>query len=236
MAGELCDPLLKPRSADPLRYMLRGDRCEGRYVADVASSTLRVASLTGVFEEFDPASTRDLVVTWTAPQPGPVRIRALALRPREYYRMDTLRTDGSSVRWPTNILGSLKLGRRDVGIVAWTTLTIGGEDRDVYLPVSIGPRAALPSPRSYHVVLWPGRELTEVYLSLAPVDPAGRGGAYLFEGRPLKRSYYPAERRIDVDLPVSELERPGVYYLEIAATARQAPPITTRSWFFHAGG
>ncbi len=230
-----CDPQLTPRSSDPLRYMLRDNRCEGRYLAEVSSSTVTVVSLTSAFEDFDPVATPELVVSWTPAAPGAVLVRAVALKPREYYRMDGVRADGSTFRWPTGVLASLRLARRDLGVVAWTPLAVGDERRDVFLPARVAARAVPTPGRSYRVVLWPGRELTEVYLSLAAVGADGRVREWLFEGRALKHGFYPAERGIATELPVSDFKRAGVYYLEVGAAPRQGPPITSQIWLFHAG-
>jgi len=235
LAQQLCDPQLAARPSDPLRYMQRDIRCEGRYLAEVGSSSVNVVSLTSAFEEFDPAATPELVVSWTPPGPGSVLVRAVALKPREYYRMDTVRADGSTFRWPTGILASLRLGRTDLGVVAWTPLAVGSERRDVLLPALVAARAVPAPTRSYRIVLWPGRELMEVYLSLASIGKDGRVSEWLFEGRALKHGFYPAERAIATELPTSEFRRAGFYYLEIGATPRQGPPITSSAWVFHAG-
>jgi hypothetical protein len=236
-AESACDPHLRFRSSDPLRYMMRDDRCEGVYLADVSSATLHLASFTASFEDFDPTTASELVLRWAAPGPGAVRVRAVALKPRVYYRMDTVRAgEEPAFRWPTNVLAGLRLGRSELGLVAWTSVTRGEMGREVYLPLRVAPREPSGAVRSYRLVLWPGRELAEVYLSLAPVSADGRPERYVFEGRPLRHGFYPADRGVVVNLAASEFRAPGVYYLEVGATPRSGPPIAVQHWIYHPGG
>ena len=231
-----CDPNLVGSASDPLGYHLRHDRCEGRYVQDVASTILVTASLTEAFEDYDLKAGKELVVAWQAPQKQPVHLRAQGLRPRLYYRMDTVRPPGSvSFQWPTAILAALDIPRQDIGVIGWMSYALGGVAREVSLPLRISQKGNIPQARTYRVVLWPGRELTEVFISLAPVKADGAVGTFLpnQDGRPLKYGYYPAERGIEFDLPAPET--PGVYYLEIGATLRSGGVITIENWFYHAG-
>jgi hypothetical protein len=229
-----CDPQLKQTSDDPNGYRPRGDRCEGVYIREVASTTLLVASLTDSVEDFNAGNGKPLLVEWAAPESGEVHIRAHSLRHRLYYRMDTVRPPGSkSYTWPTNLLSTFNLRRNELGWIAWTNYAVGSTTREVYLPLRV---RQTESPRSsgYQLVLLPGVELSEVYISLAPVGRDGRAGAFIKKDEPLKYGFYPADRLIAVALPV--LGTPGIYWVEIKAVRRtggaaSAPPI----WFYHSG-
>lgn len=235
-AEPLCDPDLKQRSTDPHGYRVRGDRCEGVYLADVASTSLHVASFTKSFDDHGPASVSNLLIQWTAPAPGTVALQAMDLRPRRYYRMDTARpADAGSYRWPTNLLGELGITRKDLGVVAWTKLPVGATEEKVYLPLAISQGEGVAPSRAYRVVVWPGRELTEVFVSLAPVGSDGRVGPFARDEQPLKYGYYPADRGIAIDIPIAELKARGVYYLLIAATVRGGGPSSIPIWFYHPG-
>jgi len=234
LSGEetICDPDLNSPIGDPLGYSLRGDRCEGRYIQEVGSTTLLVASMTGSFEEYDLTSGKNLLVEWTAAGDASVRLRAQGLRRRLYYRMDTMvPPEMTSYNWPLNILTALKIPRKDIGVIGWTPYAIGGVKRDVLVPLRIRQKGNTSRSRTYCVVLLPGRELTEVFISLAPVGADGLLGRFLQDGRPLEYGYYPAEHSIE--FPISDLEAPGVYYLQIGATLMGGGVATTELWFYH---
>jgi hypothetical protein len=231
-----CDPSLPQSSKEPNGYRQRGDRCEGVYIQAVASPALRVVSWTESFEDFDPAVSANLRLEWSVPPgAGPVHLRANALRRHLYYRFDAIRPDGStSYDWPVAMLRGLDLRKPELGIVAWTAEPVGGTPRDIHLPLRVGQASAPASARRYQLVLVPGAELIDIYLSLAPVQPDGQPGAFVQRDRRLERGYYPAERGIPI--PIAGLTQPGVYYLQISATLRAGRSSTTRLWFYHPGG
>src|SRR2546425_622955 len=84
-----CDPRLQQAGSDPNGYRLRGDRCEGIYIKEVAGTTV-VASLIEYVENFNPAG-QSLRIEWTAPGNASVRLRAYSLRHRLFYQMDARR-------------------------------------------------------------------------------------------------------------------------------------------------
>jgi hypothetical protein len=232
-----CDPVLRGPNDDPYGYRPRGvqsDRCEGIYVREVAGTPLLVASLTEWFEDFDPASGKDLQVEWAAFGGAGIHLRAYTLKHRLYYRMDSLRPAGSnSYIWQPGLLSSLKLTKKDLGIVAWTSHPVGRRQRDVYLPLRIKQRAEAGKFQGYQLVLLPGVELSEVTLSLAPVKSDGQLGAFIQNNRKLGYGHYPAERGIPISF--TELKTPGIYHLKIGAELRAGGSSTTQIWFYHHG-
>ncbi len=226
-----CEPGLNRTGDDLYGYRLRGDRCEGIYIRDVASTTLVVASLTESFENFNPASGRNLVMEWSALGNADVHLRAGALRRKFYYRMDTIRPAGStSYTWAPNLLATFDLGRNELGVVAWTSYPVGNTNRNVYVPLRIRQQAAAQS-SSYQLTLVAGAELSEVYLSMAPVSSGGRPGPFIQRDQALGYGYYPAERSINIIIPKPEAR--GIYYLEIGATLRAGGSASTKVWFYH---
>jgi hypothetical protein len=101
------------------------------------------------------------------------------------------------------------------------------------LPVRIGQRAAPASAERYQLELMPGAELSEVFVSLAPLQPDGQPGEFTQEDRPLERGYYPAGRGISI--PIAGLTARGVYYVEISAMLYTGGSATARLWFYHPG-
>jgi hypothetical protein len=77
----------------------------------------------------------------------------------------------------------------------------------------------------------PGRELTEVFLSLAKIRADGRREAFLRHDEPLGYGYYPADRGITI--PVANLTDSGFYYLQIGANLRGGGVSTVEVLFYH---
>ncbi len=232
--GSVCDPGLQSPSEDPQAYRLRGDRCEGLYRLRVNSDKLRIRSWTAWIEEYDPGDGRPLRVGWSLPPgtDGPVRLRAGALQPRTYYRMDTrLPVDATPWSWPTGFLDRLRLGKTDLGIVGWTSMSPGvtGERR-VYLPLTVRQKRPV-RPTGYRVALVPGERLLEVTWSLAPVDDAGRIGRPLIDQRALGYGYYPSRRPTLFTVPGPA--EPGLYLLRVEARLRTGGRAVRELWFHH---
>jgi hypothetical protein len=224
----VCDRSLEQRSADPDGYRLRGDRCEGVYAQPVAGTMLLVASFTESFEDYDVRALRDLAVRWAAGE-GDVYLRALALRRKLHYRMDTVRSAESGAwMWPADLLATLGIVRPELGVAGWTRRRVGDVERDVYLPLRVGGAAARDT-GGYTLVLLPQVPLTEVYVTLAAVGADGRPATWLRDDEPLGYGYYPADRPIEI-----LIERParrGVYYLLIGAALPSGASLTTELWF-----
>jgi len=229
-----CDPDLRPPKNDPYAYQLRGDRCEGIYIRDVAGTTLDVVSLTESVEEFSPAAGSDLLIEWSSAPNVALHLRAHALRPRLYYQMDTLRPAGSaSYSWPADLLRELKLMRNEIGVLGWSSRMIGGTERTIYFPLRVSQQKPVLRSPSYKLVLLPGVELDEVFISLAPVGEDGHPGVFIVDDKSLERGYYPADKPVAIDLP--PLRIPGLYYLEIGAKLRTGGSSAARIWFYSGG-
>ena len=233
---EMCDTNLVISTEDPLKYELRGDRCEGRYKREVAGSILHLVSLTESFENYTLDSNNALRVEWTVPKAQKVHLRAFGLRQQLYYRMDTDRpkTD-TSYLWSTEIIQPLEISRNELGVVGWAEYSMSGNILDVYLPLRIAQQQTPRSSQTYTVVLWPDHELTEVYISLATVSDDGSPNQFFrdWDGKALEYGYYPAERGIEFTTP--SLPAPGVYYLEIGATLKSGGDVIIEHRFYHAG-
>jgi hypothetical protein len=230
---EFCDPGLAAPRTHPFGYRARGDRCEGIYVQDVGQSTLTLVSLTRFFEEYDLASGEALRVTWTAPGNAPVQLQARSVKPRLYFRMDTTRPHGAtSYVWPSNVLAALAISRQDLGVLGWVRDAGRNGTRAVYLPLRIQQRTDAKEAGRYQATLLAGRELSEVYVTLAKTRGDGAPETFLKRGEALGFAYYPAGRRIDI--PISGLKEPGVYYLEIGATLTGGGVTAAQFLFLHA--
>jgi hypothetical protein len=237
-----CDPNLHAAPDHPYGYRIHGDRCEGVYAKTVSSTTLRVVSITAAFADFTPAGKDPLRIAWALPHdqtesaaPEEIHLRAQSVQPRVYFRMDTVRPQGASVYdWPKNMLDALDIGRSGLGLLVWTTRAVGGVQRIVYLPLRAGPSAHKPTDPDtrYRLLVIPGRELEEVYLSVARLDANGQPLTWIVRGNPLRYGYYPAERAIQVPLPFPGA--PGSYRLELTATMRGGGTTATELWLYDA--
>ena len=234
-----CDANLVAPSGDELGYQLREDRCEGRFIRNVASTTLLMFSLTESFEKYELDRKQPLQLAWRFPPKQRVNLRAYGLQapsPRLFYRMDTiLASETSSFRWSPELLHALNITPADLGVIGWVMYPMNGAERQIYLPLRLGQQQAPGASDRYQVMLWPGQEFTEVYVSLATVDSEGSPVEFLWDGKALTYGYYPPERGIAFDILKAELKRPGVYYLEIGAVLRSGGVFTLEQWFYHAG-
>lgn len=228
-AAEHCDRYLPVSHRDPFGYRMRGDRCEGVYVQQVASTPLVVASFGRLAVPDVLTANGALLVEWT-PVAGEVRLRAHSLKPRTYYRMDHRQPRGArSYRWPTDVLAALKLTRREIGIVALLEQKVGRSTREVYVPVRINTPAARGA--VHELVLVPGNELSEVFVALSLVAADGKRSE-VSAAKPLRYGFYPAGRSIRI--PVGPIARPGTYLLEIGATLRNGGAVSREVWFVEA--
>jgi hypothetical protein len=226
----LCDPQLIQPPSNPYGYRQRGDRCEGIYVQQVGGTPLTVASWTESFESYDLASRLPLMVEWDAPENAAVHLRAEALRHRLYFRMDAARPSGSrSYSWKSDLLAAIGITRPELGILGSARVPDAGGEREIYLPLRIGQKTKPARTGTYNLVVVPGAEAKELYLTLALENGRGRGP--LKNGEPLGYGYYPAER--PVEIPISGLTEPGIYRVEVGATLRNGMVSTVEFWFYH---
>ena len=227
-----CDPSLIKMSTGPLGYRERGDRCEGTYIKEVGSTTLFVASFTELFEQYDAKSGKPLQIEWDKLENNTgVRIRAQGVKQKLYYRMDSFRpAANTSYSWSTDMLASLNILKKDIGVIGTTRHSVGEVQRDVYLPLRITQQSNATRSGTYNLVLLPGVELSEIDISIAPVGPDGRPQKFIRDSEKLGYGYYPAERIIEI--PISGLTSPGIYFMEIGATLRSGGVSTLELWFY----
>lgn len=209
---------LKP-AGGPSGYNWRADRCEGIFVQEVAGSgDLRLVSFSSRLDTVDPSSVGRLRLSWAQPSSSEVRLRAYSLRSRHYYRMDLVRgaQAGASYDWPTDVLKIENLKGAELGIVAW--MRAPAFQQDVYLPLKVGTAADLS------VVLQPGAELSEAYISFSRLGADGKPVQQLKQDEPLRRGYYPAGRGFSLPLP--KVSVAGYYRLEAAGVLKNGGSVT----------
>lgn len=234
-AADFCDPLL-PRLADnPHSYRMRGSRCEGVFVREVSGDELRLASFTRWFADFDATDGRALTLRWRAPRgDGRLQLRAQGLARRSYYRMDAVCEMGRGEwSWPTDLLAARGLRRADIGVMASTRADIAGTEREVWVPLQIGPRPAGELPRRLELVVLPQLELKQLFIRVDALTVDGRTrGATPSTAIEAGQGIYPAERPVVLSVEPTEV---GMHRGELGAVFKQGGSATLAFWFHHSG-
>ncbi|HSL82335.1 MAG TPA: hypothetical protein VLF66_06130, partial [Thermoanaerobaculia bacterium] len=163
-----------------------------------------------------------------------VRLRADALRPDTYSRMDT-RMPGLEGKWTwrTPLLGRLGLGRPDLGIVGWTATGLAAcSEEALFLPVRVRQNGAAEG-GGYRAALVPGERLRELSWSVAPVDAERPVQPLPGAETSVGYGYYPAGRPTVFDVPGPGSE--GVYVLRLRAQLRSGGRASRDLCFYHPG-
>lgn len=213
-----CDTNLLQLAAPVNGYQPRGDRCEGVYARQVAGTTLFLSSFTATFEKYDLQADDPLIIRWAAPADSGLQLRAETIKAGRYYRMDTRAAPRDSVyRWPNRILSSERLARGDLGVLGWTRLTLGGQRRVAYVPLTVTQKNSPNTCGPLEVAFSTETRLTEVLVSLAQLDSTGTETRVIKKDEPLARGFYPAGSPILISLKRADLATPGLYALTVSA-------------------
>lgn len=146
-AQELKCDSVRPVLGSSSAYKNRGNRCEGLYVADVGSRSIDIVSFTSGSIRYDLNAKSPLKLSVVGRSPL-VNVRAVAITPKTYYRMDTFLQPGKTLIWPvTDVLLPEHLTDNRIGIFGWT----GTEEGKTFVPVDVKSGAAPPA--SDHVML-----------------------------------------------------------------------------------
>lgn len=142
-----------------------------------------------------------------------------------------LPSGGRSFTWPLDLLNALNIPKKDVGIVGTTSGLVEEAERNIYLPLQINQGGKGARSSGYQLVLLPGAELKEVFISLAAIT--GNKNCLLKDGEAVGYGYYPAERPIEI--PITGVHARGLYHLEVGATLKSGGASAAELWFFHPG-
>jgi hypothetical protein len=210
-----CDPDLIAHAEPGLNgYRWRDDRCEGIYVPGVSGEgSFLIASISRVRSAHISAAERSILLQWKAEADHTaLHIRAYPLRPDLHYQMDTLQRLGvRRYRWPSRVLADLDIDFSDIGVVAWEIRSFHGQRVNAYIPITIGnDSSAFVEPR---LTALPGREMREVYVTVARLDDKGSVVRVIRDRRALNRGSYAAQTSIEISLP--ELRSPGLYGIQL---------------------
>jgi len=220
-----------------LSYQSRGDRCEGFYALNVAGSArLELVSLTDSFPlDLEPQSVGAIHLAWKAPADSSrIRLRANSLRYKLYYEMDTTAPsrDGT-FKWLMDVLKQTEIQRRDLGLLALTTLDVNSKRLDAYLPLAAMKSPSNPTAQPVlDILVTPSVELSEVYYSVFKQSMDGVTSVTLTRSKPLGLSYYPQHRAIR--LPIAVQSGRYLYLVDVTAKVAQGGSVGTGFRIYYA--
>lgn len=217
--GADCDPGLPINEADNLAYHERGERCEGVFVKQLGGEVLRIAELAKALNDFTPDINTPWMISWPKVATSNVQLRAISLRERLYYRMDTVRAgDTPPFKWPTDVLAdpALNLSRSEIAISGWIYHTLrDGKEINLYLPIVVTPEATANTAKDvYNLIILPGFQLDQAYFTLRNYDDEEIGPTIKNEEELL---YYPSDRPITIKLGPPDIAPSHEYYFTVSA-------------------
>jgi hypothetical protein len=213
---------LAPR--DPgISYKLRGNRCEGIYASNVSSDLKPQPKVIGFHRGMPPdaAFLPKSVTAFDVDLPKNTRgisIRAVSLRPKTYYAMDTELSAGTaSFAWETSILSapSLSMKASELGLLACNNGCLAARSTAYFPSRMLRPPAGLRS-SSYEIIFQTPIGVDNVEVRLQP-----EGGA----SKPIPdlEDHYPPSWPISV--PLGQLKS-GRYIVRLSGTGSDGTQIS----------
>ena len=231
--GDPCDhDVLSLSGSCGLAYQNVGARCEGTFASPSGGAAdLQLASLTRSFPLMNFKDTPLLSVSWFAPSPADVRLRAVSTRYKFYYQMDANPGVANTFRWPTDRLLASGLLRPEVGLLAYAPRTVAGTTEELLFPVVVQAKDPPPSPpQPIEVVLVPTVQLKEVFRTITEYTDAGVERAVLLSNRPLQYGSYQAHQRIV--LPLNLGTAAGLFRFDVLATISDGGTLAKSYWIY----
>jgi len=238
---DYCDSGLPIDKTNPLSYQNRGERCEGLYIRQVVGEPLKIAGFAVCFDSLDVTRDSSFSVKWPKVNGEIVQLRAISLRPKTYYRMDSARpTNSDQFNWPTDVLKAVKLSAKDIGVSGWVEgPTLKGRQVPMYVPLCITENfqqaAADISSGHYGLVLLPTTQLQQVFVTLCPVENGTVGSPLeAFNSVDIDQGYYPADRPFTIQIPLNQL-KPSIqtYYCTVGATLMSGGSVSVEGCFYN---
>jgi hypothetical protein len=132
---ESCDTLVPAQGQ--IEYRWRQNRCEGFYRSNVSSGDLELVSLLVGRLAADATRTSPLEIVVPVLQrtlSGPIKVRAVAIPPRTYYRMDATVIPGGRLSWPIgDVLAPAQLSMDRLGVFGW----VEAASERIFVPVRV---------------------------------------------------------------------------------------------------
>jgi hypothetical protein len=144
--GQVCDQRLRAEAQGGIGYSLREPdvRCEGLYESSVRAPGLEVVSLLYERPRFD-LEQHDRILVVAPDISGfvadPVKVRAVALPLKTYYRMDAVMPERGPLIWPVkDVLGPAGFATEQIGVFGW----VGDEVDKLFVPLWVLPADHVP--------------------------------------------------------------------------------------------
>jgi len=148
--------------------------------------------------------------------------------------MDLERPAGApSYSWDATIVDALRLESDEVGVAAWTEMTVGGNPESIYLPVQAARDPNTAPGAAYRALFIPGRELTSVARSVWLMNQQGHAMRRVLPENRLKSDYYPAGHAFAIEIERKDLHESGLYALDVMGIIRDGGVTSVRLWFYH---
>lgn len=130
-----CYPLTA--TPDELGYRFRANRCEGLYASNVSGESLQIVSLLEGSLAFSLNPNVVLEVSPTLNPGSNIRIRAIPLPLKTYYRMDAELGQNEVLVWPVrDVLSKINVSSARLGVYGW----VGPEQDPLFIPLRVIPR------------------------------------------------------------------------------------------------
>jgi hypothetical protein len=161
--GQNCDSLILQHALEDtaLGYRAYANRCEGFYHATASSRAFTVVGLTigALRYEIDPEEVLEISLPY---HQRAVRIRALPIPDKTYYRMDAALGAAQKLSWPIRDVihkRPFELTCDKMGVLALS----GDEGQEIYLPVQAVPsKATADADRRFHLILSPAFDFADL--------------------------------------------------------------------------
>lgn len=220
----VCASVAVTDKKDSLRYLSRGNRCEGRYGAKVGTAPeLVLGSLVSTaVPALIPKSTWRM--SWS-PSKETVSLQANSLKYLQFYRMDASAAPGVSfMDWPTDILLAVPIQTQNLGLLLSTRRQIGTRSEVVYLPAALA--AAAPTDAEITARILSQQNLKEVTVTLSAL----KGGDLVVLRGPtaLKYGYYP--QHVAIRVPLGQLPKGALVRVEITGTTNSGRETPLAFW------
>ena len=198
-----CDPSLEDKQ-NSIGYQFRSkNRCEGMYASEVSSGSLDIVGVTlGKFKfKFD--AKERLIVSSAVVRDQSLKVRAVGIPLKTYYRMDAEISPNGELEWPVGaVLYRQELTHKKIGVFGWT----GSESEKTYVPLTVkSTLLTTPEDSTVYVYLRASVNVMKVRWRFADALASGNcGKAEKWEYS--RRNEYSSGDRIVIKVPVSYKE------------------------------
>jgi len=204
-----CNKNIKVIENDWLRYKKRGNRCEGRYVQELASTgAFRLIGYFNIDPDLVFSKNDEVIISWSALE-APVKIEANSvLSPNIPYRMDAIvKNNETTFKLPLWIIKSLGLNRDDVVFLAKTNFKLEYPDSTIFLPIVIKSSKDNDVFGIFKIVIAPSRQYKKITVAFKRLNDLNTN---LYQ-KSLAQTYFPPNRPIYIPFELDNINEPILF-------------------------